>query len=424
VTAVQTPVATVRKGPIRGLLGSYFISEIGTAMSAVAIPWLVLVTTGSAGRTGVVVFAEMTPYVLMQAMAGPLADRLGWRRASGSGNLAAAVAVGLIPLLHSFGALPFGALLALVAIAGATRGVADAATNPIVPGTARLAAMSPERAAGLYSGANRAALLVGMPLAGVLITATTPATVVLLDAVTFAVAGIGILAAIPSSLQAERPDGPMSLRAYRAELGEGFRFLRADRLLLGLVFMVSMTNLLDQALTSVLLPVWVRDELHQATGIGVVGGAFGVGALAGVLIGAWLGERLPRWLTFAVGYFLGGAAPFFALAIYSTLPPIVIVAALAGFFGGFMNPIIGGVLYERVPVRLQARVLGVVRASAWLGIPIGALAGGLLAELVGLRASLLITGAIMFVITLAPFVFPVWHEMDRQPRRAAEETQS
>jgi MFS family permease len=423
MTSVDASPVAVRRGPIRGLLASYLISEIGTAMSAVAIPWLVLVTSGSAGRTGVVVFAEMTPYVLLQATAGPLADRLGWRRASGGGNLAAAVAVGAIPVLHGLGVLSFGALLALVAVAGATRGTADAATNPLVPGTANLAGMSSERAAGLYSGANRAALLVGMPLAGVLITATSPSTVVLLDAVTFAVAGLGIFIAIPSTLQTERPDGPMSLRAYRAELIEGFGFLRADRLLLGLVILVAASNLLDQALTSVLLPVWVRDKLHDATGVGVVGGAFGIGALAGVLVGAWLGRRLPRWLTFAVGYLVGGAPPFLALAIFSSLPPVVVICALAGFFGGFLNPIIGGVLYERVPARLQARVLGVVRASAWLGIPVGALVGGLLAQLIGLRASLIVTAVAMFVVTLAPFVFPVWRQLDRSAT-PAEESQS
>ncbi|MGH8859673.1 MAG: MFS transporter [Jatrophihabitantaceae bacterium] len=403
----------VRRLPYRGLVSSYFVSEVGTAMSGVAIPWLVLVASGSAGRTGLVGFAEMAPYVLLQATSGPLADRIGWRRTCVGGNVIAAAGVCAIPVLHVLGGLSFGVLLALVAVAGTARGAADAATSPLVPGTAALAGMSNERAAGLYSGANRAALLIGLPAAGLLIGATSPATVVLLDGISFAVAALGFAVTVPSSVQPERPDGPMNLRSYRAELGEGLRFLRDDRLLLGLAAMVAFTNLLDQALSAVLLPVWVRVHLHDASGVGVVGGVLAVGLLAGVLIGAWLGERLPRRLTFAVGFLIAGAPPFLALAIFSTLPPVLVVVAVAGFFGGFQNPIIGAVLYERVPARLQARVLGAVRASAWVGIPLGALVGGALAEFAGLRAALIITGLVMFAVTVAPFAFPVWHQMER-----------
>jgi MFS family permease len=93
---------------------------------------------------------------------------------------------------------------------------------------------------------------------------------------------------------------------------------------------------------------------------------------------------------------------------------VLVVAALGGLAGGALNPIIGAVAYERVPPRLQARVLGAFRASAWIGIPFGSLLGGALTEGTGLRNALFATGAAMFVTTLAPFVFPAWRGMDRQ----------
>jgi MFS family permease len=410
---VTVPDGPPRRTPFWGLLVSFFVSEVGTAMSAVAIPWLVLITTGSAGRTGVVVFAEMTPYVLLQATAGPLADRIGWRLASSLGNLAAAVAVGVLPLLHGLDLLGFPTLIVLVALAGIARGIADAANNPLVPGTAALAQMSMERAAGLYSSANRAGLLIGMPAAGALITVTSASTVIFFDALSFAAAAVGIFVLVPAAVQSERPDEPLSLHAYRDDLVDGVRFLRRDRLLVGIVLMVTMTNLLDEALISVLLPVWSRDRLHSPTGVGAAGAAFGFGALCGVVMATWLAQRLPRRMTFALCYLLGGAAPFFALAACSTLAPIVIVIFVANFFGGFLNPILGAVSYERVPARMQARVLGVFKASAWVGIPIGAVVGGVLAEYAGLRGALIGTGVVMFVVTLAPFVFPAWRQMDR-----------
>jgi MFS family permease len=414
-----------RRLPLIGLVGSFFVSEVGTAASAVALPWLVLVTTNSAGRTGLTGFVEMTPYVLLQATSGPLADRWGWRRTSVAGNALAAAAVGAVPLLSALGALSFGALLALVAVAGAARGTADAATLPLVPGTAVLGEVSNERAAGAYSAANRAGVLIGMPLAGLLIGVTSPATVVLIDALTFAAAAIGLAVTIPAAVQDRaRADGPperFDLHAYLADLAEGLRFLRADRLLLGVATLVALTNLLDQALTSVLLPVWARDELHEATGVGIVGGTAAVGALVGVVVGAWLGERLPRHLTFAAGYLLGGAPPFFALAAVATLPVPVVVAALAGFFGGFLNPIIGAVSYERIPPELQARVLGAVKASAWLGLPLGSLLGGVLVQGAGLDPALVTCGVIMLLATAAPSVFPVWRQMNRRAADVVDE---
>lgn len=401
---MTAPPDTARRTPLYGLLGAYLVSQTGTAMSALAIPWLVLTTTGSPAQTGLVGFAEMAPYVLLQATAGPFADRVGLRRACVAGNAVAALVVCAIPALHAIDALRFGLLVALIAVAGATRGVADAAASPLVPGTAKLGAVGMERAAGLYSAANRSGLLLGMPLAGLLIGITSAPTVLLVDGISFGVAAVVIGACVPLAAQpAVDVAEPMTPRTYLHELAEGARFLRADRLLLGIVTMVAVTNLIDQALISVLLPVWVRSRLHDAEGLGFIGGALSAGLLAGVLLGAWLGHRLPRRTTYAVGYLISAAPPFVALA------------------GGVMNPIIGAVAYERIPPALQARVLGAVRSSAWIGIPIGSLVGGALTGAIGLRPALLVAGAVIFIATLAPFVFPAWRELNRKPEAAPAE---
>ncbi len=105
----------------------------GTRVSMIAIPWLVLTTTGSASQTGLVAFAELLPLVVVQALAGPVIDRLGARRVAITGDLLSMVVVGLIPLLHLAGALSFPALLALVAVAGGLRGAGDGAKHAFVP---------------------------------------------------------------------------------------------------------------------------------------------------------------------------------------------------------------------------------------------------------------------------------------------------
>jgi MFS family permease len=402
--------------PLAGLVAAYLVSGTGTAMSAVAVPWLVLTTTGSAASTGVVGFAQMAPYVVLQATAGPLVDRIGLRRAFLLGNSAAAVAMGAVALLHGAHALSLGALAALVAVAGAVRGVADCATTPLVPITADLGAVAYERAVGVFSGANRTAMLAGMPLAGVLITALGPAPVVLIDAASFAAGVLLLGVTVPGTAGPEQPaPAGMTLKAYAADLAEGLRFLRGDRLLLGIITMVAVTNLLDEALTSVLLPVWAHDRVRDAEALGVVGGAWGFGMLVGALGGGWLAPRLPRWATFAIASALSGAPPFFALAATTAVPVQIAVWSATGVLGGVLNPILGAVEMERIPARLQARVLGAVKASAWVGIPFGSLIGGALADGPGLTAALLASGAVMLLATTAPLVLPSWRDLERRP---------
>ncbi|MEY9852224.1 MFS family permease [Leifsonia sp. EB41] len=409
---------TARRAPLLGLIGAYLVSGAGTALSAIAIPWLVLVTTGSAVATGLVGFAEMAPYVLLQATAGPLVDRIGLRRTFLIGNLVAAAAVFAVFLLGALDDLPLGALVALVAVAGAVRGAADAASTPMIPPLARLAHWSDERAVGLYSGANRAALLIGMPLAGVLVALVGPAVTILIDSLSFLCAVVVVAATVPRV----RPESEMPTvaprlgpRAYFAELREGLRFLRADRLLLSLMALIVLTNLLDQAMSAVFLPVWAHDRVHDAVAFGVVGGASGFGMLAGVLLTAWLGRRLPRWLTFACCTLLASAPPFFAVAGWTSVVAVAAVFFVCGVFGGVPNPIIGAVQYERVPALLQTRVLGAMKASAYLGVPFGSLLGGLLAQGVGLTWACVCAGVAMLLATVAPLVFPVWRQLDRLP---------
>ena len=64
------------------------ISRLGDVMTAVVIPWFVLETTGSAGRTGVVVFAGAVAVVISLFLGGTVVDRLGFRRINILGDFA------------------------------------------------------------------------------------------------------------------------------------------------------------------------------------------------------------------------------------------------------------------------------------------------------------------------------------------------
>lgn len=393
-------------------------------MSLLALPWFVLTTTGSATRTGLVAFAEMAPYVAVQALGGPLVDRTGARRTSIATDVLAAAFVGAVPVLESAHALSFTALSALVALAGAVRGAGDCARDVMLPGAGELAGVPIERSSGLFDGVSRLATLVGAPLAGLLVAVTSALGVLALDAGTFAASAVLVALLVPVDVQPERraASAGTGVGRYVRELGEGFRFLAGERLLLAIAAMVLVTNFVDQAGTAVLVPVWAHEVAHSVLALGLIGGVFSFGAVAGNAVTTWLGPRLSRRrLTYAVGFVLAGAPRFVALALAATVSPVLVVVLVGGLGAGGINPILGAVEYERVPRHLQARVLGAVNASAWAGIPFGSLAGGVAVSAFGLRPALVAGAAVYLVATLTPFCFPVWRAMDRPGRVASSQ---
>ncbi len=415
---MSAPAPTRSRRGLVGLFAADGVSTLGTRMSALAVPWFVLVTTGSATAAGITAFAELGPYVLAQALGGPAVDRLGaWRTRIGS-DLVAAVGVGVVPLLYAMGALPLGALCGVLAVVGIARGFGDTAGYVLVPGVVERAGTAMPRATGMHEGVRRIAGLVGAPLAGLLVAVTSAPAVLVVDAVSFATAALVVLATVPRTAQppraepASRQPGTSAVRAYGEHLAEGFRFLRHDRLLLGIAVMVTVTNLLDQASSSVLSPVWAADVAHSAVALGLMSAALGAGAVTGNLAVAWLGARLPRRLTFGVGFVLAGAPRFVALALASSISPVLGVIVLGGLGAGVLNPILGAVEFERIPRDLQARVFGATNAVAWVGMPFGGLLAGLAVDHVGLRAALWIVAAAYGLTTLVPFVFPAWKGLD------------
>jgi MFS family permease len=421
-----------RRTPFAALLISCVVSVTGTTMSAIAVPWLVLTTTGSATRMGVVGFAQMAAYVTAQFLAGPVVDRMGLRRSFVVGNGIAALAVGAIPVLHAAGQLNFAVLVALVTVGGGVRGAADCANTALVPATAEVGGIALERAAGLNTSANRTAQLLGMSLAGVVVTVAGPASAIAVDAASFGVAALLVavwvrlpekseavagtaesgFAAEPAAESAAESTGSV-LRRYFRDLGAGLAFVRADRLLLGIIAMVGVTNLLDQGLSEVITPVWVKQEFGTPSALAVLGAVGGGAALAGNLLGSWLGPKLPRHGVYSVGFLVGGAPRFLILAAATTLPPVVSVVVVSEVFAGSLNSVLGATAMERIPEHLRARVLGVVRASAWIGIPFGALIAGYVVAGVGVGPAAVAFGLVYLVTTLAPFVFPVWRQMRR-----------
>jgi MFS family permease len=401
------------RGALTRYLAAETISLAGTQLSMLALPWFVLITTGSATRTGIIAACEMAPYVVVQMLAGPLIDRLGPRRVSVGSDIMSAAIIGAIPALHAIGALDFGLLAVLVALAGAVRGPGDSAKSTLVPGVVALSGVRIERVTGLVGAAERMAATIGPAVAGVLVAWRGPLAALVVDATTFAVAALLIATLHTEPVEPEAEAEAEANEAYGRALRAGFAFLRDDPLLRAIVGVIGATNLLDAAMFAVLLPVWAREHGYGPAVIGLLASAFSVTALAGSLVAAAAGHRIPRRVTFLVGYLVVGAPRFAVLALGAPLAVIVAVHLVAGLGAGFLNPITHAITLERIPADSLGRVTSLVQALTWSGIPLGGLVAGALIAGTGLAPALWLCGAAYFAATTAPALRPAFREMDQ-----------
>ncbi|MDV4177050.1 MFS transporter [Rhizobium brockwellii] len=405
-------------GPFLALAAAETLSLSGTRLSTIAIPWLVLSTTGSPVLTGLAAMMEMLPYVAAKALSGPLIDRVGPKRIAVVCDTASVAVVMLVPLLDWLGLLDMPLLLPVVFAMGVLRGPSDAAKQAMVPDIAELAAVPLERVTGLVGAIERLASTAGAAAAGALIGLIGPGQALVVNAVTFAAAALIVGVGIPGLRRVSEPRGLPEARSggmssYLGDLREGWRFLRGDAVLVSIVIMVATTNLLDQAYHAVLLPVWTQSSGHGPELLGAMFSAFTGASIAGAAIAAAIGERMPRLMVYTVAFLLTGFPRFLVIALDAPLPIIFLTLAIAGLASGFLNPILSAVIFERIPKPLTGRVTAMNAALCFALIPFGGLIGGALISTIGLAAALSLTGLAYLAATLFPLALKSFRGFDK-----------
>lgn len=403
---------------LRGLVG--VLSAMTAALSAnrllsIALPWFVLSTTGSAAKTGLVVFCQLGAYVVAQALAGPLIDRIGPRRISVTGDSVSTVAMIVAPLLYLVGALSLPVLMALMAVVGVADGPANAAKSVLVPSATRAARVPLERGTGLAGAVERTATVVGPAIAGVVVATVGGIYALWVAAALFALASLLAIVTLRDPEPVVETGGTASepAQGYAAQFREGASFVRHEPLLRSIIGMVAATNLLDQAFMAVLLPLWAKSSGYGPEVVGLMISVFGAASIVAALVAAAIGERLPRRAVYLVGFLIGGVPRFVAMALGLPLPIVLAVFLVGGLGSGFINPIIGAVIYERIPPPLLGRVKTLTTAFAWSGIPFGGLVGAGVVVLCGLTGALWVVGAGYLVAIVVPGMSKEWATMQR-----------
>ncbi len=396
--------------PILALFAADTISVVGNAIALVAIPWFVLQSTGSAALTGVAAFFTWLPVAISAFFGGPLVDRLGFRRTSVAADLASAGAVAAIPALELAGGIELWQLFALVFLGALLDAPGTTARRALIPDLAQLAQMRLERATSVTQIIRNVAIMVGAPLAGVLVATVGATTALWIDAASFVVSAAIVRAFVPGA----RRSAPAAQRRYLDDLREGIRLTWGDPFIRAVVLTVLLTHVLDAPLSPVLLPVFVDQAFGSAEHLGLLLGAFGAAALAAGAAFAAIGHRLPRRLTFVL-CFIVVSVPYLVLATTPSFPLTLAAIVLFGVATAPINPILNTVGYERIPAEARGRVLGTITAGAFSAIPLGMLVGGVVVETLGIGGTLLAIGVCYLAVTSYGLVNPAFRVMDAAP---------
>lgn len=389
------------------------MSLIGNALVLVALPWFVLETTGSAGRTGLIGMMTALPALASGILGGVLVDRLGGRRMSVIADIISGVAVALIPLLYQTVGLSFAGLMLLV-FAGAALDVPGVtARRLLLPELARGANMRDEAITSAYETMQGAAFIVGPALAGLLIVSIGTVNLLWLTAAGFGVSALCIGLFSPAGKHVPDPDGPRAAIGAVVEIKAGFRYLRTDALLLSLAIGLTLMNVLYTPFWSVVLPVLIDARFGDASRFGLMLTALGIGAVIGGLLYGLAGHRFRHRRR---EMYLAGLAAFAAMLWImvpgAPYPAMIALAFAVGVAGGPINPMLVIVRMERIPEALRGRVFATFSGLASAAIPVGMVAAGWLLEVTGERSGLLVLAAIVTLSTIALSLTKPLHEMN------------
>ncbi|WP_319464250.1 MFS transporter [Micromonospora sp. RTP1Z1] len=414
-----------------GLLALFvakLLSTFGSWLTLLALPWFVLVTTGSPVKMSAVLAAEFLGVVTLGLPSGRVVARLGVRRTMLICDAARVPLMALIPLLHQAGWLSLPALLAVSFSLGAF-------TAPYVSSQRLILAdlLGPTRgtdekllarANSLIDGATRVAALAGPALGGLLIALLGPAQVLWIDAGTYLISYVILVAFV-------RPPATVVAGAHREshrvsdEQGDTFAGLRHALRHRALRLFVLAQTLVTISVPAVFicLPVLVLDDLGgDPRTLGLLTAANGAGLAIGSLVAVTSLGRMNN--TALTGAALLQCAPLWLLLVDQTF-----VMASGLFLVGLATPLLAATVNTRVTLRspapIRPHVMTAVTTTENLAAFVGYTAAGPALQLSGLRtvfaviATLAALGAITFAMALradhSPPAVPI--QRPREPRQ-------
>jgi MFS family permease len=382
----------IRDRSILALLIAEITSSLGSQFTALALPWFVLVTTGSPTKMGLVFAAELLPMALLGIPAGTVVDRLGPKTAMLVADGARAPVVAAIPFLRELGGLSFGLILALGALHGLFSCAYFTCQRLILPAVVGEDEQTVAQANSLVEGATNVTQLVGPALAGVMIAFLGAANVMWLDAASFVAAFVLVGAFVRVAREVHDKEEAGGLWA-------GLGYLRGDRL----VAQASLSSLTFGFLFRILVasfPVLAFRQYHHNPRVaGILLSTIGAGQVVGSLLAYRLVTKLPP-LRMAGAAAVFTAAPLWLLVPHVPLAVIGVALAVCGASVPLINAPYLGLLSTRIPRALRGKVLQSLITINQVAGPVAFVIAGPLFVHAGLQAAYVLIAALATFATV------------------------
>ncbi|MFE7504612.1 MFS transporter [Promicromonospora sp. NPDC057488] len=390
-------------------LASYLLSLLGNSIAGVALPLIVLQTTGSALGTGAVAAATAIPAVLAGLVMGVVIDRINRRTSSVVTDLVSAASVAALPVVDMVSGLNLGwfILFGVIGSFGDVPGMT--AREALLPAIVRHGGVTSERLMGIREGLGAIALLLGPAAAGTLMVLFDGSTVLWITAAT------SLLAALLTLLVPHRVGDISTLSGVAAgsgvagsggnawaQLRDGWRVLFSSPFLVATTALTVVSAMVLGPLQALVLPVWFL-QVERPGMLGFVLTALAAGLLVGATSYAAAGTRGRRRTWFLAGL-VGTGLGFGIIATLSSVWVVLAGAFVVGLSSGLFGSLMGVLMIERIPEQMRGRVMGTQNSIMIAAPTVGLMAAAVVTEYIGVgTAAVALAGVWLVAVAVGLF---------------------
>jgi predicted MFS family arabinose efflux permease len=394
------------------------VSQLGSSFTAFALPLLVFKLTHSATNLALTMAANFIPYLLFGLVLGAVVDRVDRKRMMASVDLARGAVIAVLPVLYLTGHLAIWHIYA-VAFVQATLGILFdcgefAAIPSLVPGSELVTAN------GRIMATNSAGQVLGPVLAGALVALMSVANLLWVDAASFVISTLSLVA-IRSSFNEPRDEAGAAaeetervpvLRRLRADVGEGLRYVWNHPVLRSISIMMALINFVSITEFAQLVLFAKRDLSATDTQTALL---FAAGSL-GIVVVSLSAGAIRRRLSFAVtalGALVISGLAITAMAATRWYPAALVLWAVSNGFGLLLNINTGALRQAIVPNHMYGRVISIAAVLAWSANPLGAFAGAVAINLTHNVAAVYAAAGLLSAAIALGFAFSPIRQGDR-----------
>lgn len=367
------------------------VSALGSSVSGLAFPLLILALTHSPARAGIAGALRATPFFLLSLPAGALVDRMSLKAVMIWCDAGRALVLALVPAAMWTGHLSISYLYVATTLEGTLfvfYNIASFAALPYLVPDRDLPAATAQNEASYYAGAG----LLGSTIGGALYQ-VGHALPFVLDALSYCASVISLFFVETRMYRAVEAD---TRRRLVVEIADGFRWMWHQRIIRAMSALYGADALVSPGLPLTLI-VLAQDKHASPTVIGVILSIAGIGGIAGAAVAG----RIPRYLSFGqtmigVRWIMVG---FWVL--YAVAPNALALGAItSGIF--FLNPVsnVVGISYSipLTPEAMRGRIASVFQLIPSAAAPIGLTLTGVVLQAVGAPATVLIASAYLALL--------------------------